>query len=62
MEIICERAQWPSKPSLIRKKKGAKWVRSLLETLGLEVTTEGVRIGAHSENWRETHNLTHANV
>ena len=41
------------KPNLRRKRKALSGLKVLLEIVGLEVTAEGVRIGTHSESWRE---------
>jgi len=41
------------KPNLRHKRNALSGLKGMLETVSLEVITEGVRVGTHSEGWRE---------
>jgi len=51
--INCKHAQWSAEAKSLRyKKKSANEIGCLLEIVGLEMTTKGIR-AVHTQSWRE---------
>jgi len=53
--VICKCAEWSVTGEVEAQEEGKvlSGLEGLLEIMDLEVMAEGVRIGTHSEGWRE---------